>query len=154
MPGLIALSTSDNRPDGNRPHFALGRWDLRARCNSAHWVYLARPTTDISNYYIIDDRSARPGDTVCLTGSRGAPRWGTSCGEVTKLQAGGKYKVLAKGVCATYGDSGGPYFAGHVAFGIEEGGTIECQPDIADEQYFTDIEAAETLMNVNVIHGG
>jgi hypothetical protein len=34
-PGLIALSTSDNRPDGNRLHFALRRWHLRARCNSA-----------------------------------------------------------------------------------------------------------------------
>src|SRR5512133_3715156 len=34
-PGLIALSTSDSRPDGNQLHFAIRRWHLRARCNSA-----------------------------------------------------------------------------------------------------------------------
>jgi hypothetical protein len=34
-PGLIALSISDSRPDGNRLHFAIRRWHLRARCNSA-----------------------------------------------------------------------------------------------------------------------
>jgi streptogrisin C len=119
-----------------------------------HWVYLAS-TPDVPYYYIINDQKAGLGDTVCLTGSRGAPRWGTDCGTVRMLQAGGKYKVMAKDICATYGDSGGPYFAGHVAYGIHEGGTIDCDPlPTGHEQYFTDIEAAETLMNVNVIHGG
>jgi Trypsin len=118
-----------------------------------HWVYLAS-TPDVSNYYIIDDQASSIGDTVCLTGSRGAPRWGTSCGTVTMLRAGGRYMVLANLVCSTYGDSGGPYFAGHVAYGIQSGGTIECQPDVGDQQFYTDIDAAETLMNVNVIHGG
>jgi hypothetical protein len=40
-----------------------------------HWVYLAS-TPDVSSYYITDDQATGIGDTVCLTGSRGAPGGG------------------------------------------------------------------------------
>jgi hypothetical protein len=40
---LIALSTSDSRPDRNRLHFAIRLWHLRARCNSAIEQAYGRP---------------------------------------------------------------------------------------------------------------
>jgi len=47
------------------------------------------------------------------------------------LRAGvSKHMVLANLVCATYGDGAGPYFAGHVDYGIHSAGTIERQPNV------------------------
>lgn len=116
-------------------------------------MYLAA-SPDVPDYYIINDAPSRPGDRVCLTGAIGASNWGTSCTTVVAVNVAPSHApnlrlVRVERNCALRGDSGGPYFSGHVAYGLHQGGVDGC-----GEHYYQDLQTAENLLNVNVIHGG
>lgn len=117
--------------------------------NPKHWVYLDS-SPNVPDYYIINDAPSSVGDTVCLTGAFGESQFGTSCGTVAELDFGGSKFTRTNVICAVQGDSGGPYFSGHVAYGIHKAGSVEG----CGETLYQEVQDAESLKNVNVIHGG
>lgn len=102
-------------------------------------------------YYIKADKRSVVGMRICETGA--ASRM-TTCGEVDELgltaNVGGLTMTnlgYAEGVCGKPGDSGGPMFASHNAYGIVLGGDEEdC------EVVYQGVRAIESKLNVNVLH--
>jgi streptogrisin C len=119
--------------------------------NPQPWVYVtASPsTTEDPDYLIINDGWSAPllHKRVCKTGAFG----GTSCGKVeaigvTLTYSGVTVKGLARAsYCRTGGDSGGPVFVGHVAYGMHVAGRGECMG------YYQGIHGIEEAMNVHVL---
>jgi hypothetical protein len=127
--------------------------------NPQPWVYVTASssttksfsTTEDPDYLIINDGWSAPllHQRVCKTGAFG----GTSCGNVEEIGAARTYDgVTVKGLarasyCRTGGDSGGPVFVGHVAYGIHVAGEGACMG------YYQGIHGIEKAMNVHVLHG-
>jgi hypothetical protein len=126
-------------------------WNVRP------WVYVTNgpDTVEDPSYNIANDGGSRLNMRVCKTG------WAlgyTSCGKVTGLDLTRRY--CGSGICVTVehlggasfcttgGDSGGPVFSGHVAYGI----VVAITSDNCHSLY-QGVGAIETAMNVNVLHG-
>jgi hypothetical protein len=107
-------------------------------------------TTANGAYHISSDKTSVLGMRICTTGGS----YGRSdCGFVTQLGMTATYVSgvtvhnLGRGsFCGTGGDSGAPMYALHTAHGIQVGGFSEC------DSAYQGIKAAETKMNVNVLH--
>jgi hypothetical protein len=104
-------------------------------------------TTRDPSYEINDVSRVGDGWRVCKSG-----RHGTSCGRVFDLgysytEAGGyTYRYLARAdYCWRGGDSGGPIYAYHHAYGIHHGGVALCTG------YIQSIVNAQDGMNVDII---
>jgi hypothetical protein len=121
--------------------------------NPKHWVYLDLAVDD-PDYYIINDLTPKRGDRVCLTGMTSTFLYDTTCGRVTRVDVPTSTGPLVEVdyLCVLDGDSGGPIFAGHVAYGLMSAKPAN-GPDCGTA-LFQDITRAETRMNVDVIHGG
>jgi hypothetical protein len=121
-------------------------WDPEA------WVYVTDgpDTTADDTYHISSDNYSVVGMRICTTGAS----WGESdCGYVTQLDVsfpyGGGLTVHGLGrasFCGTSGDSGSPMYSYHVAYGLQVAGFAAC------DSVYQGIRAAETEMNVNVLH--
>lgn len=117
----------------------------------AGWVQVTDgpDTTADSSYHISSDNYSVIGMRICSTGGY----YGRSdCGYVTHLGVTVTYDGVTvhnlgrSTACGTPGDSGGPLYAYHVAYGILLGGYSECQ------SFYQGIRAAEDELNVDVIH--
>jgi Trypsin len=118
------------------------------------WVYVTRSadTTLEKQYKIRDTGRSVEGARVCLTGSVN----GSDCGRVLRLGITGTYRgvtvrnLIEADFCGGPGDSGGPVYSGHVAYGIE----VANDPDAAQcRTYYQDISSAENFLNVDVMLG-
>lgn len=117
------------------------------------WVQVTDSDDTVENdeYTISSEASSSIGTRVCITGGNyGA----TDCGEVTELNVtvtytdGTTLKKMGKAnYCAIGGDSGGPVYASHKAFGIHSGGS-----SAGCTSFYQGIKSAEDKMNVDVIH--
>jgi hypothetical protein len=119
--------------------------------NPQPWVLVTNgpDTTANSTYPIKSDKLSVLGMRICTTGAY----YGRSdCGYVTQLNVTATYggvtvKKLGRGsFCGTGGDSGAPMYAKHVAYGLQVAGYSEC------DSLYQGIRAAETKLNVNVLH--
>ncbi|GLZ80230.1 protease [Actinorhabdospora filicis] len=100
-------------------------------------------------YNLSSDSTSVIGMRICTAGAfygRG------DCGTVTHLGVTASYNGrtvtnLGRGTfCGTGGDSGAPMYASHVAYGLQVAGYSEC------DSLYQGIAAAESAMNVNVLH--
>ncbi len=138
--------------------------------NEAGWkprawtiVYSSSDTNYNAEYSITDDKYSTRYQRICLTGASSY----SDCGTVTDLGQTETYGVYStqgvwrqetvKGLgkvadeCGAQGDSGGPQYANHFAFGITVAGrgsaiTGDCVV------FYQGIKEAEDLMHVNVAH--
>nr|MDT0657169.1 S1 family peptidase [Micromonospora sp. DSM 115978] len=119
--------------------------------NPQPWVMVTSgpDTTANSTYPIKSDKTSVLGMRICTTGAY----YGRSdCGYVTQLNVTATYggvtvKHLGRGsFCGTGGDSGAPMYAKNVAYGLQVAGYSEC------DSLYQGIRAAETKLNVNVLH--
>lgn len=119
--------------------------------NPKPWVYVTSgaDTTTNTAYTIASDNKSVLGMRICTTGAF----YGRSdCGRVTQLGVTATYggvtvRNLGRGsFCGTGGDSGAPMYAKHVAYGLQVAGYSEC------DSLYQGIRAAETVLNVNVLH--
>ncbi|WP_438022606.1 S1 family peptidase [Sorangium sp. So ce233] len=115
------------------------------------WVYVTGgPDTTINSAYKIkSDNVSVLGMRICTTGAY----YGRSdCGYVSQLGVTATYggvtvRKLGRGsFCGTGGDSGSPMYASHVAYGLQVAGYSEC------DSLYQGIRAAESALNVNVLH--
>ncbi|XXX76426.1 S1 family peptidase [Sorangium sp. So ce134] len=115
------------------------------------WVYVTSgpDTTTNTTYTITSDKTSVLGMRICTTGAY----YGRSdCGYVTQLGVTATYggvtvRHLGRGsFCGTGGDSGAPMYAKHVAYGLQVAGYSEC------DSLYQGIRAAESVLNVNVLH--
>ncbi|WP_437276455.1 S1 family peptidase [Sorangium sp. So ce375] len=115
------------------------------------WVYVTSgpDTTTNTTYKITSDKKSVLGMRICTTGAY----YGRSdCGYVTQLGVTATYggvtvHHLGRGsFCGTGGDSGAPMYASHVAYGLQVAGYSEC------DSLYQGIRAAESVLNVNVLH--
>jgi len=120
-------------------------------------VYASSDTTADSSYSITRDDYSTEGQRICKTGAGTR----TDCGTVTRLGVTFTYTVTSvtgavrtetvqglgqASYCRGGGDSGGPVYANHTAYGIHVAGSSSCVA------YYQGIKEAETDMNVNVAH--
>jgi hypothetical protein len=127
-------------------------WRARA------WVYVTNgPSTTVDEQYAIAaDGSSSVGQRMCLSGARSG---NTTCGQVLELgvrallcDEAGQNCVIVSGLgrasfCSGPGDSGGPVFANHTAYGLLTGGSGAC------DSVYQGVRSAENLLNVNVATG-
>ncbi|KYF97237.1 hypothetical protein BE20_36170 [Sorangium cellulosum] len=122
-----------------------GGWDPEP------WVHVTSgpDTTTNTTYTIKSDNTSVLGMRICTTGAF----YGRSdCGYVTQLGVTATYggvtvRKLGRGsFCGTGGDSGAPMYASHVAYGLQVAGYSEC------DSLYQGIRAAESVLNVNVLH--
>jgi hypothetical protein len=124
--------------------------------DSENWVHVKAgdDTTEDEEYEITSTSYSVIGQRICFTGSV-TPS--SDCGTVTQLDVTVTYdndgvtvRNLGKATyCGTNGDSGGPVYASHKAFGIHSGGaTID---GACVHSYYQGIRGAENTMNVDVI---
>lgn len=104
------------------------------------------------NYLIRADKRSVLGMRIC---AQGAASRVTTCGEVEELGLTANVDGLTMTnlgyatACGAHGDSGGPMFASHNAYGILIGGVEdEC------EVIYQGVRAVESKLNVNVLHTG
>jgi streptogrisin C len=130
---------------------AIIRVDNPLLWNPKPWVNVTDgpDTTKNETYTIGSDKTSVIGMRICTTGSY----YGHSdCGFVTHLGMTGTYGGMTvhnlgrASFCGTSGDSGSPMYAQHVAFGLQVAGFSEC------DSVYQGIKAAETKLNVNVLH--
>ncbi|MDH5327095.1 MAG: S1 family peptidase [Gammaproteobacteria bacterium] len=124
--------------------------------NPENWVHVtAGPDTTVNEEYEINSEgSSFIGMRICTTG---AVYGNSNCGEVTKLGVTVNYVtegVIVKNLgqanyCAVKGDSGGPLYASHTAYGLISGGILGVSPCVS---FYQGILGAESKMNVNVLH--
>ena len=124
--------------------------------NPKPWVYVRASATTVEDpdYYVSDDGGQGMGERICTTGAK----TGTRCGTVTGLNLTRAYTVLGTKVtvehlggadiCGDEGDSGGPMFDGHVAYGI----LVAVRPVVCGA-FYQGVSAIERDMNVNIVHG-
>lgn len=105
-----------------------------------------------ANYTIRADKRSVLGMRIC---AQGAASKITTCGEVEELGLTANVDGLTMTnlgyatACGQPGDSGGPMFASHNAYGILIGGVEgEC------EVIYQGVRAVESTLNVNVLHTG
>jgi hypothetical protein len=104
-------------------------------------------TVNDPDYPIVRDSTSVQFSRICKSGVRG----GTSCGRVLGLGATDTYEgVTVRGLgwasyCREGGDSGGPIYANHTAYGIHVSGDDDCSA------YYQGIRGAENLLSMNVI---
>jgi hypothetical protein len=119
--------------------------------NPRGWVQVTSgpDTTADSTYHISSDNYSVIGMRICISGSY----YGRSdCGRVTHLGVTVTYGHVTvhnlgrSTACGGPGDSGGPMYAHHVAYGLVLGGYSECQ------SFYQGIRAAEHDMNVDIVH--
>ncbi len=108
--------------------------------------------TKNDNYTIRADKTSVVGMRIC---AQGAASQITTCGEVEELGLTANVDGLMMTnlgyatACGGPGDSGGPMFASHNAYGILIGGVVgEC------EIIYQGVRAVENKLNVNVLHTG
>lgn len=139
-----------NDPNGDYAIFGPGSTGWNPRPLVA--VLDRGQTAQDLTYYISDDQYANAGTRVCFTGGRTRT---TRCGDVTdnSYVFNGQYLQRANYCDANAGDSGGPVFASHTAYGIHTATiTVGGVPQSCDK-LFTSIVSAENTLNVNVVHG-
>lgn len=121
--------------------------------NPKAWVNVTSgpDTTADETYHIASDNKSVVGMRICSTGAS----FGRSdCGEVTHLGVTVTYDGVTvrhlgrSSSCGKKGDSGGPMYALHVAYGLIVAGPGGGGCGI----YYQGIRAAETRMNVNLLH--
>jgi Trypsin len=124
--------------------------------NPKPWVYVRASATTVEDpdYYISDDGGQGMNERICMTGATS----GTRCGKVTGLNQTVPYTVAGITVTVEHlgranvggglGDSGGPMYDGHVAYGI----WVAFVPNTA-VAYYQGVTAIERDMNVNIVHG-
>lgn len=121
--------------------------------NPKAWVNVTSgpDTTADSTYHIGSDHTSVVGMRICSTGAS----FGRSdCGEVIHLGVTLTYDGVTvhqlgrSSSCGKKGDSGGPMYALHVAYGLIVAGPGGGGCGI----YYQGIRAAETKMNVDVLH--
>ncbi|HWO26820.1 MAG TPA: S1 family peptidase [Kofleriaceae bacterium] len=115
------------------------------------WVYVTSgpDTTTNMTYEINSDDTSVVGMRICTTGGvYGASDCGyvTQIGMTTSYNGETLYNLGRGSYCGTGGDSGAPMYASHVAYGLQVGRFTEC------DSFYQGIQAAETAMNVNVLH--
>ncbi len=125
-----------------------------------NWVFV-RPSagrgvagsTRDEEYEIHRDGRSFVGMRICASGMT----TGTSCGEVRALGVtetfsdGATVTNLGRSnLCMNRGDSGGPLYARHTAYGTVVGG-INLRP-VHCRTYYNGIRGAENLLNVDVLH--
>lgn len=120
-------------------------WSPRA------WVLVraSADTTRDETYHIGSVGGSTIGMRICKTGYTA----GSDCGTVTELNYTATYGVQHLGVanfCVSPGDSGGPVYASHVAYGITSGHRTGASPC---RSYYQGARGAEDLMNVNIALG-
>jgi hypothetical protein len=138
--------------------FGMVRVDSTATWNPVARVFVnssagAYPTTHDPDYYISRVASASyelgTGNYVCHTGRT----WGTGCGQINLYNAtapngaGGMGRV---DYCSAPGDSGGPVFVSHTAYGLHvdsDNRDLHC----GDNAYFQGVIEAADSMNVRVL---
>lgn len=116
------------------------------------WVYVtAGPnTTKDETYHIASDNKSVIGMRICTTG--GFLGY-SSCGIVWQLGVTATYEGVTvhnlgrASFCGVRGDSGGPMYAKHVAYGLQVAGYSKC------DSLYQGIRAAENLFGVDVLHG-
>jgi len=119
------------------------------------WVYVraSAGTTRNEQYPIARDGFSVLGMRICKTGKT----TGTTCGEVADLALTFTYNTVGVTVrnmgsytaCASGGDSGGPVYARHTAYGIHSGHDGARVDDCLS--FYQGIRAAENLLNVDVL---
>ncbi len=110
------------------------------------------PTVD-SNYAITGESSSVKGTFVCHSGIM----TGTTCGQVTAVGVShtwaGNWTINnlneAVGVCSIPGDSGGPWFSGHIALGMHTGSVVESKT-CSGARFYTDITRATSALGVSI----
>jgi hypothetical protein len=107
------------------------------------------PTTYNPNYTIKADSKSSIGQILCMTGRT----TGTHCGEVIYLGEevnygqGPVYNLGVIDECISRkGDSGGPWYKKHRAYGIHSGSTRSC-----DDEFYQGIRGAENDLNVDIL---
>lgn len=102
------------------------------------------PTARDENYTITADSNSAAGDFVCYSGRT----TNTACGSVEATGIGGGQGAVRAAYCIQQGDSGGPVYRLHTAYGINYafGGT-----GAACRSYYVEIRDAENALNVNVL---
>ncbi|GAA1866974.1 S1 family peptidase [Myceligenerans crystallogenes] len=124
------------------------------------WVYVGESpardgvggTSRVTEYTITSDGSSREGMRVCKTGATAE----TTCGRVDAVDVTVDYTdgpvvnhLAQANLCSKSGDSGGPVFADHVAYGLVSGSrTGTCV------SFYQGVRGAENLMNVDVAFAG
>jgi hypothetical protein len=142
---VIATILTVNNPSG----WEQGRGWVFVRASAP---YCSTPydcidgTTRDPSYEIHDVSRVGDGWRVCMSG-----RHGTSCGRVFDLgfsytELGYTYRYLARAdYCSEGGDSGGPVYAYHHAYGIHQGGIDGCSA------VFQSVVQAQDGLNVDVM---
>jgi streptogrisin C len=127
--------------------------------NPKPWVFV----TDCSvgncvedqDYYISDDGGQGLGERICNAGTHSGTRCGTVTGlNLTRAYPAGGITVTVEhlggvDICGDKGDSGGPMFDGHVAYGI----FVAARPWPNCASFYQGVSAIERDMNVNIVHG-
>jgi hypothetical protein len=131
-----------------------GGWKPRAWV----WVHQSSETTNDEEYYISGTRYPPLNQRVCKTGASFSSQL-TDCGVVTAHDVTKTYtnpdgtRTTVTGLeqanfCVSAGDSGGPVYASHIAYGLLSGVSGSyCNV------LFQSIRPAEIYMNVNVATG-
>jgi hypothetical protein len=135
---------------------AVIRVDNEAGWRARAWVYVRQSpdrggeqgTVYNAEYPILRDSTTVQFSRVCKSGRAGD----TSCGEVLGLGAIDTYEGVTvrnlawASYCRQGGDSGGPVYANHTAYGIHVNGDDDCSA------YYQGIRGAENLLSMNVAH--
>ncbi len=120
-------------------------WSPAARVRVTQGLF----TTKNETYGIAADKLSVIGMRVCATGAFNPLSW---CGHVQILNVSVAYggptvhHLAWTDLCSFSGDSGAPMYAKHNAYGILVAGNEDCST------LYQGIRAAETLLNVNVLH--
>jgi len=102
------------------------------------------PTTRNEAYTITADSNSAAGDFVCYSGRT----TNTACGSVEATGIGGGQGAVRASYCIQPGDSGGPVYRLHTAYGTNYAhGSV----DGVCKSYYVEIRDAENALNVNVL---
>lgn len=102
------------------------------------------PTTRDETYEITADSNSAFGDFVCYSGRA----TDTACGSVDKTGVGSGAGAVRATYCVQGGDSGGPVYRLHTAYGINYAvGSF----DGMCRSYFVEVRDAENALNVNIL---
>lgn len=157
----VAIGKTHNYTFGAGGDMAIIRIDSPGYWNPAPWVYVTQsnggyPTTTNAKYTIsgVGTSSGLIGKYLCKTGMT----TGTSCGKVEAIGVTVSYpsavvKNLGRAkmhLCK--GDSGGPLYVKHVAYGLVSGmmtypGSTTCGGTI----FYQGVKGAANAMNVNLL---
>jgi hypothetical protein len=110
------------------------------------WVLVldSSDTTRNEQYPIYGTGNGVEGLRVCHTGAAN----GTNCGQVVRLgvtSSTGVRNLVETNYCGGDGDSGGPVYAGNIAYGLHQGKLSFC------DSLYQGARDAENLMNVNIM---